>query len=114
MNKNLNPDAIRQSLNGSLAQLDEDTLARLRAARQHALQRASDRARSPVRTWIGKHVYGSAFVLRHAAAAKFATILLVIGLASGLGYYWEQIYDNSDEADIAILTDELPINYYVN
>ncbi len=114
MNENLNPDAIRQLLNRSLAQLDEDTLARLRAARQRALQRASDRERSPIRAWISEHMYANAFVLRHAMAAKFAAALLVIGLVGGIGYYWEQIYDNSDEADIAILTDELPINYYVN
>ncbi len=114
MNENLNPDAIRQLLNRSLAQLDQDTLARLRDARQRALQRASVRARSPIRTWMATHVYGNAFVLRHAAATRIAAVLLIVGLIGGAGFYWQQMYDSSDETDIAILTDDLPINYYVN
>lgn len=45
---------------------------------------------------------------------RFAAALLLIGLIGGAGYYWQQMYDNGDESDIAILTDDMPINYYVN
>lgn len=114
MNENMNPDAIRQLLNRSAAQLDQDTLTRLRQARQRALQRAAECADSPIRSWIRAHVHGNAFVWRHALAMRVAAALLLIGLIGGAGYYWQQMYDNSDEADIAILTDDLPINYYVN
>ncbi len=104
MNENLNIDAIRQLLNRSLGQLDQPTLDRLREARVAALARAPART-SP--SW-------RAFTIRHAMATRFATALLVVGLLGGIGYYWQQSYDNNAEADIAILTDDMPINYYVN
>lgn len=114
MNEHMKPDAIRQLLNRSAAQLDQDTLARLREARQRALQRAAERANSPLRGWIGAHLRGNAPIRRHSIATRFAAALLLIGLIGGAGYYWQQMYDNSDESDIAILTDDMPINYYVN
>ncbi len=114
MNDNMNPDAIRQLLNRSAARLDQDTLAKLREARLRALQRAAECADSPIRAWIRAHIHGNAFIWRHAMATRFAAALLVVGLIGGVGYYWQQMYDNSDEADIAILTDDMPINYYVN
>jgi hypothetical protein len=114
MNENLNSGAIRELLNRSVAQLDQGTITKLRDAREHALQRASARARSPIAAWIGGHIHGNAFIRRHAIATGFAAALLVIGLIGGVGYYWQQMYNNNDEVDIAILTDDLPINYYVN
>ncbi len=114
MNEKMNPDAIRRLLNRSAAELDQDTLAKLRDARELALRRAAERTDSPVRSWIRAHFHGNAFMWRHATAMRFATALMLIGLIGGAGYYWQQMYDNSDESDIAILTDDMPINYYVN
>ncbi len=113
MNDHLNPDAVRQLLNRSLAQLDQDTLSRLRSARELALQRASAHPASRLRAWFGVRV-NPAFFWRHAMATRLAGALLVACLVGGAGYYWQQTNDNGDEADIAILTDDLPINYYVN
>ena len=103
----LNPGAIRQLLNRSLAQLDQPTLDGLRSARQQALERHMlSYARSPVRAWIDAHIAG------HAPAMRFASVLLVVGLLGGIGYYWQQSQDSNEDVDIAILTDDQPINYY--
>ena len=105
----LNTGAIRQLLNRSLAQLDGRTLDGLRTAREHALQRhASARARSPL------HATLSSYLLWHTPALRFASVLLVVGLIGSVGYYWQQSQDNSEDVDIAILTDDLPINYYTD
>jgi hypothetical protein len=114
MNENLDFKAIRQLLNRSLMQLDQSTLDKLQEARRHALQHASSYAPSMVLTWVDTHVLRHIPAKRHAAAAWFAVALLVIGLLGGISYYWQQANDNSDEVDIAILTDDLPINYYIN
>lgn len=104
MNENLNPDTIRQLLNRSLDQLDQTTLSSLRRARAHALQR---------------HATGSAYgrwqlvATHNAAVAWFAAVLLVIGLSGGVTYYWQQTQDNS-EIDLAILTDDMPIDVYTD
>jgi Protein of unknown function (DUF3619) len=114
MNENLDFKAIRQLLNRSLSQLDQTTLAELHAARRHALQHASFYAPSVVLTWVDTHVLRHIPARRHAAATWFAAALLVIGLLGGISYYWQQANDNSVDVDIAILTDDLPINYYVD
>lgn len=102
MNDNLNLDAVRQLLNRSLEQLDHPTLASLRNAREQALQRHTPDG-----------IYGrwQLVATRNAAVAWFAAVLLVIGLSGGVTYYWQQTQDNS-EIDLAILTDDMPIDVY--
>lgn len=103
MNEHLNLDATRQLLNRSLGQLDPTTLAALRKAREQALLRhAPGGAR-------GGWMLGA----RRHAAALVATLFVVIGAAGGATYYWQQLRDNS-ETDLAILTDDLPADVYVN
>jgi hypothetical protein len=114
MNENLDINAIRQLLNRSLSQLDQKTLAGLQGARRHALQYASVHTPSPVLAWVDTHLRRHMPARHHAAAAWFAIALLVAGLLGGIGYYWQQANDNSDQVDIAILTDDLPISYYVD
>jgi hypothetical protein len=104
MNNYLNIEAIRQLLNRSAGQLDQPTLASLRKARERALLRHAPE---------GEHAIWQLGVRRHAAATWFATLLLVIGLFGGVTYYWQQTQDNS-EIDLAILTDDLPIDVYVD
>jgi len=104
MNENLNLDAIRQLLNRSLGQLDQPALASLRHAREQALQRHTPGG-----------VYGrwQLVATRNAAVAWFAAVLMVIGLSGGVTYYWQQTQDNS-EIDLAILTDDMPVDVYVD
>ncbi|HMC13295.1 MAG TPA: DUF3619 family protein [Gallionellaceae bacterium] len=103
MNENLNLDAIRQLLNRSLGQLDQPTLASLRKAREQALLR---------HTHSGAHARWKLGTKRYAAVTWFATLLLVVSLFGGVTYYWQQTHDNS-EIDLAILTDDMPIDVYV-
>jgi len=102
----LNSDAIRQLLNRSAGQLDPSTLAGLRQAREQALLRhAPVGAGSQTRWHFG--------AWRPAAATWVATLLLAVCLFGGITYYWQQTRDSS-EIDLAILTDEMPVDVYVN
>jgi len=56
MDKEWNPEPIKQLLNHSLDQLDQSTLARLRAARIHALNHYEARNTTlPLFVWASEH-----------------------------------------------------------
>ena len=100
MNAYLNLETIRQLLNRSVAQLEPKTLAGLSAARERALLR-----HAPERT--GPRPMSSS----HRMATAFATVLVTVSLFGGMAYYWQQTHDNS-ETDLAILTDDMPVDVY--
>lgn len=102
MSEYLNIEETRQLLNRSLGQLDPSTLASLRKAREEALARhaAEENARWNFRT-------------RRLAATWLATLLVMISVFGGITYYWQQTHDNG-ETDLAILTDDMPAEVYVN
>ena len=118
MNQKFNVEPIRQMLNRSSARLDQPTLAKLRAARAQAVARYDARntapALAPSFAWPGALV-GSG----HAAGSHrsryywVSAVLLAAILFSAVGY-WQHLteHDNSD-VDIAILTDDLPLDAYV-
>ncbi len=103
MNEYLDIEATRQLLNRSLGQLDQSTLAGLRQAREQALLRHAARERAQ---WK----FGAT---RHPAATWFATLLIMVSVFGGVAYYWQQTHDNG-ETDLAILTDDMPADVYVN
>jgi hypothetical protein len=114
MNKKLNTESIRQLLNRSSAQLEQPTLARLRDVRMQALARYDARSTAPAFVWAGAlngsgHSTGSHHSHHYWAAAVLLAALLFSGAT-----YWQHMaeHDNSD-VDIAILTDDLPIDVYV-
>ena len=110
MTKNLNPEKIARLLTLSTRQLDQRTLSALSSARQTALSRQSVRApafvlntghgihrliTSPIRLWV-------------IAALLIATIVTATG-------YWNHMQEQQvDETDLAILTDDMPIDVFVN
>lgn len=115
MNQQLNSGQIKQLLNRSAAQLDEPTLVRLREARAQALEHYATRhAHVPAFSGHGKHPHWHAMTQHHKPFLWVAGLLLVAGILGGIAY-WHQTSDNdtSDE-DIAILTDDLPIQVYVD
>lgn len=97
----LNHEATRQLLNRSLGKLSPSTLAGLRAARERALARHAPEKQ------------GSVWLLSRRRAAVFATLLVSLSLFGGIAYYWQQMNDNTD-VDMAILTDDKPIDTYAN
>jgi len=116
MNKQLQPEQIRQLLNRSIAQMDQPTLARLRDARTQALARHEARSQAPAFAlaglWPGHgHATGSQQKHYHWAAV----ILFAACLFSGAAY-WQHANKEHDigEVDVAILTDDLPIEIYVD
>ena len=115
MNEKWNPERIKQLLNRSLAQLDQPTLARLHAARLQAMNRHEARSATlPLFAWTGEHIIWHASAHRHRIYYWMGAILLAASLFSGIAY-WQQTMDNdTGDVDIAILTDDLPIQYYVD
>jgi hypothetical protein len=115
MNNKLSTESIRQLLNRSSAQLEQPTLARLRDVRTQALARYDARSTAPAFVWAGStstnsgHTTGSHRNQYYWAAAVLLAALLFSGAT-----YWQHVaeHDNSD-VDIAILTDDLPIDVYV-
>lgn len=113
MNKKFQPAQIKQLLNRSLAQLDQPTLTRLRHARTQALARYDARCTAPAFAWAGfGHHHASD---SHHKSHRWAAIVLLVALLFSCTAYWHHTTDHdlSDE-DIAILTDDLPIEVFVD
>ena len=113
MGKACNLESIKQLLNCSIAELDPSTLTRLRAARMHAVSRHHAQSVS-LFTWAGEHAGWHASAHRQNRHYWIGVILLVAGLFSSI-VYWQHAKDNDIcDVDIAILTDDLPIQYYAD
>lgn len=110
MNK-LNHKDIKRLLDRSADHLDRTTLDGLHAAHKHALQR--QRASSPA--WVSQNgtLHGHWQISQRALNWIIAAVVVTL-LAINLTY-WERAseHDHSD-IDIAILTDDLPVDMYVD
>jgi len=115
MDEKWNPEPVKQLLNRSLAQLEQPTLARLYAARLQALNRYEARsATSPLFAWDGEQVIWHTSAHRHSIHYWVGVILLAASLFGGIAY-WQQAIDNdTSDVDLAILTDDLPLQYYTD
>ncbi len=111
MDQKFYPEHVKQLLNRSLGRLDQPTLARLRDVRIQALARYDARSAAPIFAWAGNwHVAGS----HHKSYYGAIVVLLIALLFSGTAY-WHQATDHDvSDVDIAILTDDLPIEMYVD
>ena len=114
MNNELDPAKIAELLTISNRQLDKTTVSALVDARQNALQRQS--LRKPVFALAPTH--GSAHwanrLVPHSAHAWVAAILLVAVFIAGTNY-WQNLQDQQiDEIDVAILTNDMPIDVFVD
>lgn len=110
MTANLDPEKITRLLTLSTRQLDQSTLSALSRARQNALERQS--VRTPVfalSTGHGtRHLAPSPIRIWLVAGLLIATILIGMG-------YWNHLQEQQiDETDLAILTDDMPIDVFVN
>lgn len=113
MNTPLNPEEIRQLLNRSAERIEPSVLSKLTEARSRALAAQKVAAIAPT-------LAGEKFVAYfrpqedHRLLYLGMALILILTLFSSTSY-WEQISGpDDDELDIAILTDELPIEVYVD
>lgn len=105
---------VRQVLNRGLVGVDDTTAERLRAARERALARQRPEP-SPALAWADNVLGGS-------GGGSFAwRLLLALSVAVALGaaiylYNWQQTQrvEEIEEIDTALLTDELPIDAYLD
>lgn len=111
MNTKLSNKEIGSLLNRSAQQLDRSTLNELRTARHHALQ--NQRVTSPV--WVSRNglLHGQLRLSPRALnwfIVGVVASLLVINLT-----YWERTYEHDhSDIDIAILTDDMPVDAFVD
>lgn len=116
MTNELDPRRIAQLLTQSTRQMDEAILSALVNARQNALKRQSVHA--PVFSLTPASAHTSAHwtdrLIPHSAQPWIATGLLVAVLIAGTSY-WQNVQEQQiDETDVAILTDDLPIEVFVD
>lgn len=114
-NKNLTTDSIRQHLNHSTAQIDEDTIENLRRARTRALESYRMQQETPVLAWLSQH---GLWIVSPSSSHRYthwiAALLFLACMISGIAYLQQSNaeHDHSD-IDIAILSDDLPVDAYV-
>lgn len=115
MDDKLNPELIRQLLNCSLERIDQSTLANLRSARLRALSHYEARSGTlPLFAWSHGHKIWHLSAHRHRVYYWIGAILFAASLFGGIAY-WQQVRDDASiDEEISILTDDLPIQYFVD
>lgn len=112
-NKILTPDSIKQLLNHSASSLDRSTIESLRSSRNFALQRHRELQHAPVQAWLTHHgLWVGGSHARHKKHMYWALAMLFAAcLFTGIAYI-QHDHDHSD-VDIELLTDDLPVDAYV-
>jgi len=109
--QNTAPESIAKLLTSAAGQLDADTVAALRRARNVALARQS--LHKPVLALSSG--YGTHRLIPHSAQQWTAVaILLIAVLVSVVGYWHHGNEHDMSHLDIAILTDDLPMEIFVD
>ncbi len=106
----INTTPIAQLLNRSAQQLDDDTLVALRAARQTALSKQRVSVKSAALS-SGHQLH---FHLSSRAQKWIITALVAATLVSAWGVLQHQHEQQINELDIAILSDEMPIEVFLD
>lgn len=106
----LDPKKIAQLLTQGTMQLNEATLIALANARRNALQKQL--AHSPVYSLTTGRWTQS--LIPHSAQQWMATALLAAMLVIGAGYWQHAQEQQINDLDVAILTDDLPIEVFVD
>lgn len=111
MNIKLNHQEIARLLDRSADGLGRTVLDGLGAARQQALrhQRVANTPRTGLEAMLFGHRPLSRRALSWVVAALVATVLL-----ADLAYQYHERERNHGNIDIAILTDEMPVDIYVD
>lgn len=107
----LDPQKIAQLLTQSAQQLDESTITALTKARRNALSMQPSRV--PVlATTTGRW---AANLMPHTSIQWLATGLLIALLSVAGSSFWQHSNEQQiSELDVAILTDEMPLDVFVD
>jgi hypothetical protein len=111
MNLKLDHKEIKGLLDSTVAKMERTTTDRLQTARQQALRHQ----RTTTSGWESRNgvLHGHLHLSQRALNWIFAAIVasaLAISLTN-----WDNLYEHDhSEIDIAILTDELPVDMYVD
>lgn len=114
MNNMLNTREIGRLLNRSADQLGQETLNKLQSARHTALKYQQKEQQSPVLAWLVQHGLISMHSPGHKAFGFGMGMLLVLILLGSIFYLQPAREIDHAEIDIAILTDDLPVDLYVD
>jgi len=116
MGLKLNINDVGQLLNNSTTQLDYGTLDKLHTARRTALQYQQTRQPAPVLSWLNEHGLIHHHHGHHShKALNFGMAVLLVAVLIGGVSYWQHSYEHDhSDIDIAILTDDLPVDMYVD
>lgn len=104
------PHKIIQILNQSTQSLDTATLASLQQARAKALQKQASKAYV---LRIAGHRW-SELLIPHTFQQWMIATLLVLAVIVGAGMWWQHGQVHHIEVDEQILTDELPIEIFID
>lgn len=107
--RDIAPERIARLLTRAAQQLDDDTVAALRRARNVALQRQS--LSRPVFALSTAH--SIRWLMPHSTQQWVAAIILFVAILFGGVSYWQHENDLS-HLDTAILTDDLPLEVFVD
>lgn len=110
--QNINHKKIKKLLNISLAKLEQPTLAQLRGARARAIALHEARQAAPAFAWAGNMTWQAAS--QHKPHILAAAALVVAILFSAAAYWQQTVENDAAEADISILTDDLPMHVYLD
>ncbi len=111
MNTEFNPDKVTQLLTQSTRQMDTQTLSALSQARLNALERQTSEVPVFALASVGHWTHR---LLPHSALPWIAAGLLAASLVSVASYYHHMQEQQIGELDVAILTDELPLEVFVD
>ena len=115
MNQEFHPEQVKQLLNRSLAQIDQRALAHLRDARTKALARYDAHSAAPAFALAGLWAGHRQTADQHHKSLHWVAIVLLVAFMFSCTAYWHHMTDHDvSDVDIAILTDDLPIEVYVD
>ena len=115
MNDRLNTELVKKILDGSLDDLDHSTLARLRDMHLMAMNHIQSRNKQVELLAWGR---GNATLhfpsLRYRTFRWTGTLILAASILIGIACWQQAADDDNNDADISILTGDLPIQYYAD
>lgn len=111
MNTRLNPHQVAKLLNQSSHQLDDNTLLALAKARNLSLQKQASGVSAAHVLATGKWSWGP---MSNMAPQWLATGFIAVVLVFGIGFLQHQHEQQFSDVDVAILTDDLPIEIFVD